>query len=315
MKQGVQNRSSGTLVATTSLASGIDTFSLRVAWSSLRHSAVRSRTFVFIAFVLSFLAHIYSVKELAYFGKWQDRTRSEADEVSFKPLDKETAERMIKQVVEVKQKTTAPPVDDAYLSQQNHRAEKQTKLSQNTPRLRTEELGQTSQKAMPKAQVAKPQQVKTLPNTGNLSFAVPKDNYSNLMPTAKELMKQMDRGYVGYVADQMDEGDAVDINTTEYRFLGYFTNMRKAIELVWTYPYEAAVRGMQGNVGLMFTILKDGRVEKVKVISTSGYKVLDQAVVEAINNAAPFAPLPDAIKKDRLPVKGNFTYTLSGSGN
>jgi len=303
------------MIVRTSLASSADTFSLRVAWSSLRHSAVRSRTFVFIAFVISFLAHVYSVKELAYFGNWLERTQEHADEISFKPLDKETADKLIKQVVEVKQKPTAPPVDDAYLGQQNHRADKQTKLSQKAPRLNSEELGQTAQTVVPKAVQTKPQQIKTLSNSGNLSFSAPKDNYSNLMPTAKELMKQMDRGYVGYVSDQMDEGDAVDINTTEYRFLGYFTNMRKAIELVWTYPYEAAMRGMQGNVGLMFTILKDGRVEKVKVISTSGYKILDQAVVDAINQAAPFAPLPDAIKKDRLPVKGNFTYSLTGSGN
>src|SRR5690606_28888437 len=93
--------------------------------------------------------------------------------------------------------------------------------------------------------------------------------------------------------------------------MGYMTTMRKSIELVWNYPIEAARRGMQGEVGLEFLIHKNGDVRRIRVIKSSGYKILDDAIVEAIRLAAPFSPLPDGFGKDKLVITGVFRYILS----
>ena len=100
---------------------------------------------------------------------------------------------------------------------------------------------------------------------GSLSF----DSVAKKQKEAKKLMAYEDLlahsdnfldyqeslGYQDYIDDQMETGDAIDINTREYRYIGYFTTMRKAIELVWSYPLDAT-RRIHGKVGLSFRILK-----------------------------------------------------------
>ena len=68
-------------------------------------------------------------------------------------------------------------------------------------------------------------------------------------------------------------------------------------------------RGLHGNVFLKFTILKNGKISRVAVLDSSGHKILDHAVVDAIKLAAPFAPLPHSFGQ-RLKIKGTFRYTL-----
>ncbi len=87
--------------------------------------------------------------------------------------------------------------------------------------------------------------------------------------------------------------------------------MRKAIELVWNYPSEAAQRGMEGEVTVEFVIAKSGSVSRIKVLKSSGYKILDDAIVEALRLASPFAPLPDGFGKQKMLITGSFRYILS----
>src|SRR5690606_7779634 len=105
-----------------------------------------------------------------------------------------------------------------------------------------------------------------------------KKEFEKFLPNAKDLARYMDAGYQEYLDDNLAMADRIDINTTEYRYIGYFTNMRKAIELVWNYPMDAARRGMQGEVGIEFIINKDGSTGRIRVIRSSGYKILDDAI-------------------------------------
>ncbi len=139
----------------------------------------------------------------------------------------------------------------------------------------------------------------------------PRNVYESLIPKAHELANQVKAGYQDYIEEEVDTGDRIDFNTTNFRYLGYFTSVRKAFELVWVYPAEAVRRGLQGEVKLEFTIQKDGTVSRMRVIESSGHKILDEGVVEAIKLASPFAPLPSGMKKDRLTIVGSFRYVLT----
>lgn len=141
----------------------------------------------------------------------------------------------------------------------------------------------------------------------------PRNSYEALLPSGTTLDdEQRQAGYREYIDQSIAEGDKIDINTSEYRYIGYFTSLRKAIELVWNYPKEAARRGLQGEVGLEFAIEKDGRASQVKVLKSSGYEMLDRAIVEAIHLASPFSPLPDGFGKKKIVVTGSFRYVLYG---
>ncbi len=241
-----------------------------------------------------------------------------------------------KKILESKQEKTEPPKDAKYAGEVAHKTERETRIERDETHRVDAEAGrrgstddptkakdkaiaklkapETATKAEPPLKVT-PKPV-TDPTKAKMSIgpAATQENRAEiaaLLPSASELMGRMNAGYQEFIDDTVDLGEAVDINTAEYRYVGYFTNMRKSIELVWNYPYEAAVRGMEGKVILAFNIESDGTASRIKVIESSGFKILDDAIVRAIQLAAPFAPLPSNMKLEKLTVKGAFYYRLS----
>ena len=139
----------------------------------------------------------------------------------------------------------------------------------------------------------------------------PRNNYEKLLGKSLAMMGgEMEAGYQDYIEDEVEVGETLDLNTQEYRYIGYFTNLRKAIELAWVYPSKAVKRRLYGNVFLKFTISSEGKVSKILVLDSSGHRVLDTAVVEAIKLAAPFAPLPHSFGK-QINIQGTFRYVLN----
>lgn len=63
-------------------------------------------------------------------------------------------------------------------------------------------------------------------------------------------------GYLENIDADVAEGDRIDMNTSSFKFISYFTGLRKQIELVWVYPLDAAQRGLQGVVQLEMVIEK-----------------------------------------------------------
>ncbi len=144
--------------------------------------------------------------------------------------------------------------------------------------------------------------------------SAPRNSYEKLLAySSPNLSGQMNAGYQDFIEDDIQYGEAVDINTQEYRFVGYTTAMRKALSLVWTYPSEAARRGQEGQVDVVFGIDRTGETSKIKVVRTSGYPLLDHAIIEALKIAS-FPPPPDGFidpeKKIKL-LKGRFYYSLT----
>jgi TonB family protein len=91
----------------------------------------------------------------------------------------------------------------------------------------------------------------------------------------------------------------------------YLSYIKERILQFWRYPEEAQP-GMKGQVGLAFTVDRDGNVSGIKIVSSSKYKVLDKGVLEAIKRAAPFKPVPIEIKEKSLPLLGTFLYNKPG---
>lgn len=68
------------------------------------------------------------------------------------------------------------------------------------------------------------------------------------------------------------------------------------------YPEEARHRQLFGDLRLAVAIGRDGGVEQVEILESSGQRVLDQAAVRIVRLAAPFAPIPATINADRIEV-------------
>ncbi len=100
----------------------------------------------------------------------------------------------------------------------------------------------------------------------------------------------------------------IPLNTRRFAYLNYFTGIKRSVEDVWAYPYEAMNSGAGGNTVLRFTLSRDGGLEEVRVLVTAGTAVLDNAAVVAVRNAAPFAPFPAGLDKEKIHIVATFTY-------
>lgn len=104
------------------------------------------------------------------------------------------------------------------------------------------------------------------------------------------------------------EEKAVRLDTDKPRYVSYFASIKRAIELVWNYPQAALTNKLQGRLILKFTILKNGHLERTRLISSSGFTILDEEAVRAVRAASPFHPIPPWIRKTRLAVIASFEY-------
>ena len=201
-------------------------------------------------------------------------------------------------ILETEQEETAPPTEASYLGRTNHQAKVETKA---VPRHR-----------QPRAAASKfvPQKSIAAPRPATSKSASPQLTYAQFLQESQHSLTTSSNQ--DFISDDLANGDVIDISTSKYRYIGYFSGLRKAIELAWNYPAQAVQRGQQGVVHLRFAIAADGTASKIKVTQSSGHRLLDVAIVDAIRLAAPFSPLPEGFKRERLTITGSFHYILRG---
>lgn len=80
----------------------------------------------------------------------------------------------------------------------------------------------------------------------------------------------------------------------------YLDNWRRRIEAVGNLNYPDAARRQQlyGSLRMLVAILPNGEVIDVQILQSSGVSVLDQAALDIVKLAAPFAPFPDALRAE-----------------
>lgn len=101
----------------------------------------------------------------------------------------------------------------------------------------------------------------------------------------------------------------VRLGTREPKYILYFDSIKRDIELVWEYPEPALAHGLQGKLILEFTVSGNGHVEKIRLIRSSGFSVLDNEAIRAIKSASPFHPIPPWIMRSRLEIIASFEYS------
>jgi len=92
----------------------------------------------------------------------------------------------------------------------------------------------------------------------------------------------------------------ISANTREYKFAAYMASWRSKVERIGNlnYPEEAIRRNLSGSLILDVALRANGHIASIKVLHSSGIKVLDDAAVRIVKLAAPFAPFPPAIRKE-----------------
>jgi protein TonB len=80
----------------------------------------------------------------------------------------------------------------------------------------------------------------------------------------------------------------------------YLDNWRKRIEGVGNlnYPTAASEQGIYGTLRVLVAINPDGTVNDIRILRSSGERVLDEAAVRIVQLSAPFQPFPPAMRAE-----------------
>lgn len=80
----------------------------------------------------------------------------------------------------------------------------------------------------------------------------------------------------------------------------YLDNWRKRIEAIGNsnYPKAASEQGIYGTLRVMVALNPDGSVNDIRILRSSGERVLDEAAMDIVRLAAPFDPFPPELRAD-----------------
>ena len=90
----------------------------------------------------------------------------------------------------------------------------------------------------------------------------------------------------------------------------YQNSIRQRIEQKKTYPRRAKKRNVQGIVQVAFSINKSGVISKLRIIKSSGSKILDKAALQSVRSVGRFPAIPAGIRKASIDYVIPISYRL-----
>ena len=96
----------------------------------------------------------------------------------------------------------------------------------------------------------------------------------------------------------------------EKSMLRYQDTVKQKIESSRHYPMRAQRMRLEGVVDIAFVINKDGTSRNIKVVGSSGSKLLDAEALNNISKASPFMPLPKEISKNSIDIRVAIVFSL-----
>ena len=109
------------------------------------------------------------------------------------------------------------------------------------------------------------------------------------------------------------------VSTKESFDAKYLNDWSNRIEQVGNrnYPKEALNRHITGHLRLSVVINPDGTIYEIKVLQSSGQRILDDAARQIVRLSAPFASFPAEIRKqaDRLQIIRTWNFEITGNNS
>lgn len=128
-----------------------------------------------------------------------------------------------------------------------------------------------------------------------------------LMPSASRMAK-LEESYRRRFADDVADGDTRFLNTDDIQFGSFLRRFETAVYGVWRYPQEAALKGVEGVTPVKITFNRNGEIVNIKLLESSGSKILDDEVFRTLRMLGPMGNLPKNYLKDEFHLIAFFQY-------
>ncbi len=154
----------------------------------------------------------------------------------------------------------------------------------------------------------------TLPDSSTAGLLKPKASgiplpgREQLFPDAGKMAKLEER-YRRSFNEEIEEGATKFLNTDDILFGSFLRRFENAVYGVWRYPEEAAIKGIQGVTPVKITFNRQGKIIKVKMLDSSGSKILDNEVIRTLDLIGPMGSFPRGYNKEEFNLIAFFRYT------
>ena len=103
----------------------------------------------------------------------------------------------------------------------------------------------------------------------------------------------------------------IDARSQDIDLTSYLNKLKQRVRQQWLPGMSQSNR----RTVLNFTINRSGQVSNLNIAQTSGFSVTDEVALNAIQRAAPFAPLPTGYPKNHLDIEFTFDINVYGELN
>jgi periplasmic protein TonB len=128
-----------------------------------------------------------------------------------------------------------------------------------------------------------------------------------IFPSASRLAK-LEESYRRKYEKDIAEGNTHFLNSDDIQFGSFLRRFENAVYGVWRYPSEAAKKGIEGITPVRITFNRRGEILNVKLLESSGAKILDDEVFRTISLIGPVGAFPKGFNKDEFHLIAFFQY-------
>lgn len=150
-------------------------------------------------------------------------------------------------------------------------------------------------------------------STGSVWLAGGKDGQGNMMSPPVESKggdgKNSGSPYIGQSSGHGYSKILGKKGSKKGNLSTFLSLARKKIEEAKRYPWEALRRNWQGKVILSFWIDQKGEVKDIKILQSSGYKVLDEEAKATLLRASPL-PVPPEMEENSFKIEVPILFRL-----
>lgn len=102
-------------------------------------------------------------------------------------------------------------------------------------------------------------------------------------------------------------------NTRKHIDAAYLLAWTRKVERIGNlnYPDDARRKGLSGNLILEVRLKPNGSLNEIKLLQSSGHKILDDAAIRIVNLAAPYAKIPDKVLEKRTELRIVRTWAFT----
>ncbi|MBW2478238.1 MAG: energy transducer TonB [Deltaproteobacteria bacterium] len=136
----------------------------------------------------------------------------------------------------------------------------------------------------------------------------PMPDLKTLTQISPSAMAQIERDWRRKYREDVMKGDTVWMDTQQDLLISFMRRFRDNIYGVWNYPSYAAERNQHGTCLLRITVDRQGNVMDVKLLESSGHRILDEEAIRAVKAGASYGPLPRAYQNPDLKIMAFFQY-------